>query len=672
MADEQSVYFAAMPCSNEREAGEYGAELTDRIKQFYRLIGDTGLVDAWGEIHRAYYRGMYNLGKVEVAGKAGNKRKVNINHFRNVFNQVISIITQNRPAMKAIARNTNLAKKSQAQVGDQLLQETNKKKGFENFYTTALRSAALYGEGHFWPYYDRRRGDVVAKISEQPIAPADGEEQIPEIVDDAPVAPPKEIRKGDIAGKFYLPWNFIRSIHEESFEHCEWAITREKVNRYSLAAEYPDSRKRILEQPIERANFWDVWWIADFNRTGHDDKDGIYVYRFYHKKTLAVPNGRYTCFIDDDAILSDGPLDCEYPITVTAGQFEGLPFGYSNTFDVVVLQKIIDAIHSVIVTRVSQFGYPNVVAPSGATLNVENITDGLKWLKYKDGMQLPKLLDFLQLPGDYFKYAQTIQQMMDWIMGASDVGRGSMPEDESVSGRALDILDSRALRYHSDIVNSYSRFLEGSGRAIIRLYQTCADFGFTLTVVGKVRGYEAREFTKGDISEIDTVDVETVNPIYNSFAGKQQRLDYYLKVPGLVTNTKQIDTVFETGLMEPVTDDDAPQEAWSSLIKEKLLAGEKVLSLPGQNPYIVMGIARDVLNSPSILDNGVLAAATLTFNDAATKYMALKPAEVLIFGCPPPPIPPPMMPPPGAPPGAMPLPSPAPMGAPSKVPLPQG
>jgi hypothetical protein len=635
-------YFANLPVG-----AEYGNELMDRIKKFYRFTSQSGLVDIWGELHRQFFRGMYSLGNVEVYGKARNKRAVNINHFRSSFNQVMAATIQNRPSMKALARNSEQRSINQAKIGNMLLQEVIKKKGYETLYNETSFTAGLYGEGWHWSHWDKFKGDYLGMT-----------EAVPAVEDEEYASKAESLFKGDICGKNYYPWDVVRECTDARPEDTEWVVLREIVNRYDLIARYPKFEQRILNQSWnDTQRFWENWWISHLLTDYDEKREKVPLYILVHKKTPATPKGRYTVFLDSDAILFDGELSCEFPLVIRPDVIHGMPFGYSNTFDALALQKVVDALNSAIVTRQTIFNAPSIAASDKSGIVVEQIFEGYKWIKFKEGSQIPVLLDFLKTPAELFQYAQTLQTMIDMLLGANDVGRGQLPEGHKLSGSALDILDSRALRYQTGFVNSITQFQEKAGMQNIRIFQENASNGFTLTVVGENNRSAVRDFSQKDISDIASVTVEIVNPIYNSFEGKRQMLDYYMKIPGLIKDSRDIVKVLETGRTDSVTEAGQGQLAFLEESKEAMLRGEIPRSLPHQNHYAFAVAALDILNSTNKTtaeDSAAIVAASLVYDREVNLWQTMTPADIALNGCPPPPIPTPMLPANLPPPGQVP------------------
>src|SRR6202000_253994 len=65
----------------------------------------------------------------------------------------------------------------------------------------------------------------------------------------------KIYRKGDFQFIEVNPSNLIRDIHCPQFKDNQWFIARIYVNKYDLAAQYPDKAKEICEKTI--SSDWD-------------------------------------------------------------------------------------------------------------------------------------------------------------------------------------------------------------------------------------------------------------------------------------------------------------------------------------------------------------------------------------------------------------------------------
>ena len=123
------------------------------------------------------------------------------------------------------------------------------------------------------------------------------------------------MKTGDSRVKTYLPHFVVRDYYNIKAEDNLWYITVDFVNKYELAAKYPDMSKEIVETTLNESMFVQIQHSIN---SGFNESEIIPLYTFIHKRSAALPDGRETIFIDDQIILSDGPLPYKYcPIVLS-------------------------------------------------------------------------------------------------------------------------------------------------------------------------------------------------------------------------------------------------------------------------------------------------------------------------------------------------------------------
>ena len=73
-------------------------------------------------------------------------------------------------------------------------------------------------------------------------------------------------------------------------------MLRDYVNRWDLIAKYPEKREKILEIENDIVGDQKIWYRFRPYNTQYDS-DIITVYKFFHAKTAAMPEGRQFEFL---------------------------------------------------------------------------------------------------------------------------------------------------------------------------------------------------------------------------------------------------------------------------------------------------------------------------------------------------------------------------------------
>ena len=155
---------------------------------------------------------------------------------------------------------------------------------------------------------------------------------------------------------------------------------------------------------IQPKNNPSVYRMAFFS---NDDTDDIPIYEFFHKRTEAMPQGRYTLFASPDTVMLDSKMPYRtLPIfRIAAGDIMGTPYGYSNMFDLMPVQEGINMVTGSITTNQNAFGVQNVYVPRGADIAVASLEGGMNII---EGNAKPEAINLTQTPAEIFKFIEII------------------------------------------------------------------------------------------------------------------------------------------------------------------------------------------------------------------------------------------------------------------------
>ena len=249
-------------------------------------------------------------------------------------------------------------------------------------------------------------------------------------------------------------------------DNPNWRIVRKFLNKYDLAAKYPELSEKIISAPSKYDA--EKSMMFEFTNPYKENSDLVAVYEFYHRRSDSLPSGRLVSFIDDEVVLYDGPLPYKnVPIyRIAPGNFIGTVYGYSPAFDLLGLQEAVDALYSVIVTNQTTFGVQNILIPSGHNIAVSQLAGGMNVIEYDSQLGKPEALNLTATPPEIFNFIDKIERTMETISGVNQVARGD-PAANLRSGNALALIQSMAIQFNSGLQNSYARLIENIGTGII-------------------------------------------------------------------------------------------------------------------------------------------------------------------------------------------------------------
>lgn len=541
---QSKVYFAADTAENLANSCMSKSQSFFNVMRGNRYLDK--LVRMWMAYHGEYgdsYAGSSH--EVDFTGEQGELARLPVNHFRNIAQHMLVMITSNRPTMEARAINTDYKSLAQTYLANGILDYYMREKKLEDCIKKATEMAIILGAGYVRLEWNATAGDLYD------FDPETGEKNY----------------EGEIEFSTLSPFDVVFDGTKESWDH-EWLICRTYQNRHNLKAKYPELADRIDAIPNQSENM--AYRLAFFS---NDDSDDIPVYEFFHKKTEAVPEGRYTLFLDSDLVLLDLPLPYrDIPIyRVTAGEFMGTPYGYSPMFDVFPIQEGINSLYSTIMTNQSAFGVQNLFVPRGADLDINSLEGAMNII---EGNARPEPLNLTNTPAEVFQFLNMLIQSAETISGVNSVARGN-PEASLKSGTALALVQSMAIQFISGLQQNYVKLIEDVGTSLINILKDYANTPKAIALVGKNNRTLLKEFTGENIGSISRVIVSVGNPLARTTAGRVQMAEQMLQM-GLIKNPQEYFQVINTGSIETMYESDMNEMLLIRSENEMLMEGKPV------------------------------------------------------------------------------------------------
>lgn len=541
---QSKTYFAADSAENLARACLSKSQSFFNVMRGNRYLDK--LVRMWMAYHGEYgdsYAGSSH--EIDFTGEQGELARLPVNHFRNIAQHMLVMITSNRPTMEARAINTDYKSLAQTYLANGILDYYMREKKLEDCIKKATEMAIILGAGYVRLEWNATAGDLYD------FDPESGEKNY----------------EGEIEFSTLSPFDVVFDGTKESWDH-EWLIARTYQNRHNLKAKYPELADRIDAIPNQSENM--AYRLAFFS---NDDSDDIPVYEFFHKKTEAVPEGRYCLFLDSDLVLLDLPLPYrDIPIyRVTAGEFMGTPYGYSPMFDVFPIQEGINSLYSTIITNQSAFGVQNLFVPRGADLDINSLEGAMNII---EGNARPEALNLTSTPAEVFQFLNMLIQSAETISGVNSVARGN-PEASLKSGTALALVQSMAIQFISGLQQNYVKLIEDVGTSLINILKDYANTPKAVALVGKNNRTLLKEFTGDAIDSISRVIVSVGNPLARTTAGRVQMAEQMLQM-GLIKNPQEYFQVINTGSIETMYESDMNEMLLIRSENEMLMEGKQV------------------------------------------------------------------------------------------------
>lgn len=574
--EKHQIYFAA------RDSNEAAGAILQKASTYYNEISSNSYITKLTNMYKFYY-GNFSKGKneshtINFTGEEGELVSIPINMFRNLARHIINIITANRPVFEASAINTDYKSLSQTYLATGILDYYMREKNLETIVYDAVEMATVMGASYIDMEWNATAGTA------QDFDPETGEHTY----------------EGELEFTLYDPLSVVVDGTKENFYSQEWALVRKFENRYNLAAKYPEFRDKIMALPTKNTVYG--YKLASFS---NDDTDDIPVFKFYHKKTSAMPEGRYMLFVSKDVVLLDVPLPYRVmPLfRLTPSGIMGTPYGYSDMFDVYPIQEALNSVYSTILTNNDTFGVQNLYVQRGADLSHQNLGGGLNIV---EGNSKPEPLQLTATAPETYKFAQILEQLGETQSGINSVTRGN-PEASLRSGNSLALVQSMSLQFQNTFQRNYVRFLEELGSNLIEILKDFADTPRMIAIVGKNKRSFMKEFTGDMISDVRRMTVAVGNPLAKSIAGRLEIANNLANMK-LIKTPEQYFAVMETGRVDTLYEAEMQDIFLIKRENEDMLEGKQVFAdiLDRHSLHILEH--RSVISDPDLRANPELTA----------------------------------------------------------------
>src|SRR6266498_2796276 len=291
------TYWAA-----EKDTAKLLKSLDDHLEKWYEYVRTSNFLEVWQTAHQATYAGLRTGGKLGQAGNNGEYTTLRVNHYNNLKQHILTMVTGQRQYFEAKATNADYKSQAQAIIATSLCETVMRDKDLEGVSQMVVDMALSDGEGWCYKEWDFDAGDVTAETPE-----GDNE------------------RSGDIKFHALHSLDVARDPARNGPMKHDWYIIRTPENRYNVLAtsgKGDEQKEQILKAPSRlecqetRPN------LVDISSAISDMKsDEIWVYTFFHRKCPALPDGRMVRFISPTMSISDDKLlYAEVPLYRMASQ----------------------------------------------------------------------------------------------------------------------------------------------------------------------------------------------------------------------------------------------------------------------------------------------------------------------------------------------------------------
>jgi hypothetical protein len=376
--------------------------------------------NSWQAYHGVYYE---NSHTISFGGESGELVNMPVNHFSNIAQNILTMVTATRPSFQAKAINTDLKSQIQTNLANGLLDYYMRDKRLEQDLKRAVEYAIVMGTGFIKMEWNATSGEIYDTIDpeyEYHTDEATGE-HVPVMDEETGEHKVAQegypVYEGDVEFTVLSPFDVVFDSTKETPKQ-DWQLCRSFKNKFDLAAKYPEFEDEIvgLATKSESQQY-------RLSLTPFDETVDVPVYEFFHRPSESLPRGRYVLYLSSDIILVDTVLPYrKLPIfRISFRDILGTPFGYTNMFDLLPLQEGINSLYSTVMTNNHTFGVQNIFSERDAGITITELSGGLNLIEGNPGSNPPIPLQLTQSAPETYNLIQSLVREMETISGINSV-----------------------------------------------------------------------------------------------------------------------------------------------------------------------------------------------------------------------------------------------------------
>lgn len=676
----------AAPQSNSRkfwalrDAREVIAMLDEKQSQYYAAVQRSGLAGMWRTAYSQYYGtdpsnpGEMATQRLKRVGPEKEFTRYRVNEWRSFVRQSMQTALGQRPAFKATADNSDFDALASIQSSDRAIQHIMKTALPELSRRQWVELARVAGVGYAHLRWDRDGGDDTTE-EVQAVDPKTGEKQYefvpakgpdgqpipdpanggaPAVTQGPPIMTEVPVRSGEPCTDILGPWEVY---FDPRAKRITWIVVREEISKWELAALYPQFEDELIskggldEYVAER--------IFGYDSFSLDSEDMVVLQHFYLPRTAGAPDGRYLGFVDD-LPLFDGPLPLSksrnrvpvYPLCPSP--YIGKCFGYSDAWDLISSNELIDNVQSDWASNIRAFGRLVSLIPKGSGIDKEAYAMGMRALGYTPGADAkPSYMEPPEIP-DPSPLLQWCLQRMESISQQNAVNRGN-PQANIKSGSMAALFDAKAVEFMSDVQEAFDGAVTELANGALEMARARSKGNFMVEVAGQSERPYFEAANRNMLKGIRTVSIETVSPMMRTPSGRFEVWNAIATVPP--NERGAVVRGLETGDWSGVTDVDKSCDLRIVWENEQLMKGIPVKALPSDRhdkhaqehlalaERLITSLTPEQLNDPNDPSGRILAGIfqhvvgdeQQMIEGHIQAWQGIDPRLAMLVGIPPPP-----------------------------------
>jgi hypothetical protein len=537
------------------EAKVLAADLKSREQRWYNFAERRGYIDMWLSMISEYYGIQptallgFDAAQIQLEGDQGELVRFRVNEVRSYIRLAVTSATKQRPAFQAATTASESVSERQVDMCESVMDAIYRKWYGNSRERRLVERGELFATMWSWLIYDPEGGESIER---------------PVILEDGTVTPKmKTLQTPAIVAKILPPWQCITDPTQEQEEDHLWASVRERRSRWEMLNQYakktdPDTGEEFEDEEIaasirnasvHNAIGYEALFGFDDGEVSEDD---VVVTHFYHKACKALPEGRYLVVIDQLPV-HDGPMPGgDWPlIRYQPAEFVGSALGYSDSWDLVVLNQMMTQLTSDMATNLSTFGRQSIIADKGTEFSEEQLANGMYLIRKPTGANDPHALMMAEIPqsGPYF--LDYLDKKMQSVAGQNSVTRGD-PSSNIKSGTMAALFASIAQDYQEGRHAALTEHREAVANKMLDIVRRKAPDFLVLEMTGPNKRTALKEFRAELLRVMRRVRVKPVSAALRSRAGQIEVANFLKDVPGAIQTPEQAIEIITEGQITPL------------------------------------------------------------------------------------------------------------------------
>lgn len=544
----------------ERSDQAFVAILKQKQRDYFEFAQNHGFIDISLQMLSEYFGkdptsfSGFDAVQVGFEGDDSELVRFRVAELRVYIRQAITAATKERPSFKAGTLNTNHAAGAQVDTVDTVVNFAYEKWMGEKRERKLVERGELIGLMYVWCRWDDHGGEIV-KV---PVTIPAGTKMPDGSVLAQPLQVPGEfetVRTGAPMLRVKPWWDVIGDPTVDDVDDHAWRAVRERRSKWELIRAYPECKDAIKGASITSETAWELLMAFDENLASDDD---VMVTHFYHPPNGDTEAGVYALVCGDKVLTrttwDDAPVaGSTMPIKRYAvAEMFGSSFGYSESWDQLVLQQMETQVISDIATNISTLGRQFIMLPQGSEISPEQLANGA-FAAYVPEDQMGKISapNLAQIGTGAQWFVGFIQKMHQLLAGQNSVSMGD-PVDNIKSGNMAALFHAIALEHGHPRQATLDGTREEVATMLVDFMRKYMKGEYLARLVGEDEKDNLGYFTADTLGPVKQVFVKTANPALRTRSGQLEFANYVKDIPGAVTTPSQALQVFTTGQVRPL------------------------------------------------------------------------------------------------------------------------